>query len=200
MRILACSIFFWMVLAAPIPVLHAQPGDPVIIMPRPEEALQGLVQITGSSDVPGFAFSEISFTYAVDSTGTWFLIAADTQPVADGALAIWDTTAISDGEYVLRLRVTLTDGSSHDAIIPGLRVRNYTPVETPTPAPVVPDATSRPTITPTSTPVATPTNLPHNPAELGPMDVSASLLYGGMTAVVIFVIISVYLWLRRKLS
>jgi hypothetical protein len=158
------------------------------------------VQIIGSSDVPGFASAEVSIAIANDPTGTWYPLATNEQPVTNGTLASLDTTIISDGEYDLRLRVTLVDGNFRDAIVSGLRVRNSTPIETPTSPMVAPVTSPLPTELPTQTRFATPTALPHNPAKLGPGDVSASLLYGGMAAFVIFVIVSLYLWLRRKLS
>ena len=197
MRILASSLFFWMVLASPVLVNHARSGDPVIVAPRPGDVLQGVVTISGSSDVNGFVSGEVSFSYADDQTGTWFLIAMNSQPVS-ATLATWDTTVITDGNYDLRLRVTLTNGGFRDAIVAGLRVRNYTPVETPTPTAFVPEATPLPTIPSTPTPFPTPTALSHNPATLAPADVSTSFLYGGLAAILIFLIISLYLWLRRK--
>jgi hypothetical protein len=198
MRIIVCALFLGMVLAPPVLRRNAQIGDPVIVAPRPGDVLQGVVSITGSSDVTGFVSAEVSFTYADDPTGTWFLITMNSQPVTNDKLATWDTTVITDGDYVLRLRVYLTDGSFRDISVSSLRVRNYTPVETPTPIPVAPEATPFPTVTPTSTPFPTPTALPRNPATLAPMDVSTSILYGGLTAILIFVIIGIYLWLRRK--
>ena len=198
MRILACSLFFGMFLASPVLVRNAQFGDPVIVAPRPGDVLQGVVTIAGSSDFTGFVSAEVSFTYADDPTGTWFLIAMNSQPVFNDRLAIWDTTVITDGDYVLRLRVYLTDGSSGEALVSGLRVRNYTPVETPTPMALAPEATPLSTITPTATPFPTPTALPRNPAALAPTDVAASILYGGLAAILTFVIVGIYLWLRRK--
>jgi len=53
-------------------------------------------------------------------------------------------------------------------------------------------------ITPTATPFPTPTALPRNPATLAPIDVSASILYGGLVAISTFVIVGIVLWLRRK--
>ncbi len=198
MRILACSLFFGMVLASSVLARNAQFGDPVIVEPRPGDVLQGVVTIAGSSDVTGFVSAEVSFTYADDPTGTWFLITMSSQPVFNDRLATWDTTVITDGDYVLRLRVYLTDGSSREALVSGLRARNYTPVETPTPMALAPEATPLSTITPTATPFPTPTALPRNPAALAPTDVSASILYGGLAAILTFVIVGIYLWLRRK--
>ncbi len=187
-----------MLLATTVLEQNVQFGDPVIVAPRPGDVLQGVVTIAGSSDVTGFVSAEVSFTYADDPTGTWFLIALNSQPVFNDKLAAWDTTVITDGDYVLRLRVYLTDGSSREALVSGLRVRNYTPVETPTPMALAPEAPPLSTITPTATPFPTPTALPRNPAALAPTDVSASILYGGMAAILTFVIVGIYLWLRRK--
>lgn len=199
MRILACSLFFGMVMASSGLVVNAQTGGPVIGSPRSGGVLQGVVTISGSSDITGFVSAEVSFTYAEDPTGTWFTVALNNQPVLNDGLATWDTTVITDGDYVLRLRVYLIDGSSREVLVSGLRVRNYTPVETPTPIPIAPEATPLPTITPTAIPFPTPTSLPRNPATLAPTDVSASIVYGGLMAITIFIIVSIYLWLRRKI-
>jgi len=198
MRMLACSMLFGLVVASSVLVRNAQFGDPVIVAPRPGDVLQGVVTIAGSSDVTGFGSAEISFTYTDDPTGTWFLISKNSQPIFNERLASWDTTVITDGDYVLRLRVYLIDGSFHEVLVSGLRVRNYTPVETPTPMAIAPKATPLATFTPTATPLPTPTALPRNPAVLAPTDISASIIYGGLAAILIFVVISIYLWLRRK--
>ncbi len=198
MRILAWSSIFAILLASPVLARNAQFGDPVIVAPRTGNVLQGVVTIAGSSNVTGFVSAEVSFTYAGDPTGTWFLIAVNSQPIFNDALATWDTTVITDGDYVLRLRVFLTDGSSREALVSSLRVRNYTPVETPTPVALAPEATSLSTITPAATAFPTPTALPRNPAALAPTDVSTSILLGGMAAMLIFVIVGIYLWMRRK--
>jgi len=171
---------------------------PAILSPQLGEVLQGVVTIRGSSRAAGFMSSEVDFAYTGDATGTWFLIADGSQPVDSNTLATWDTTSITDGNYNLRLRVYLSDETHLDEIIPNLRVRNYTPVETPTPA----LTTSTPTLTPTDTliptPFPTPTPLPLNPAVLTTKDISTSLAYGGLGAVIFIVVFGVYLWLRRK--
>src|SRR5450759_3714885 len=172
MRILRSSLIFWMVLSIPFQARTAQVGDAVIESPRPGDVLQGVVTVIGSSDVNGFASAEISFSYMDDPTGTWFLLANNVQPVSKSTLATWDTTVITDGNYVLRLRVNLTDGSSQESLISELHVRNYTPVETPTPLPVTPEATPPPTSTATLETFPTPTALGQNPAILAPMDVT----------------------------
>ena len=200
MRILLQAYFSFLLLTVPSLARFNQESNPAIDSPQAGDALQGVVTVVGSSNLPGFVSAQLSFSYVDDPTGTWFLIANLNQPVLNQTLITWDTTSISDGNYTLRLRVFLTDGSTHDVLVPDLRVRNYTPVETPTPAPTVPQATPLPTITPTPTPFSTPTQLAHNPAVLATSDVSFSILYGGSAVIILFIIIGIYLWVKRKIS
>jgi hypothetical protein len=172
--------------------------SPAVVSPRPGEALQGKIAITGTSDAIGFLSSELAFAYPGDPTGTWFLIAQSGQPVQAGMLAEWDTTAITDGTYTLRLRVFLDDGTSLEILVPDLRVRNYTPVETATPDPI--SATGTPTlfaVTPTiRLPTSTP--LPPNPAALTPSRILSSLGYGALAAVAFLFFLFIYNRLRRN--
>ena len=173
------------------------PGPQVSIRsPQAGEALQGQVTITGSSNVAGFASAEVSFAYANDPTGTWFLITSSGQPMAQGTLAVWDTMTITDGLYTLRLRVKLGDGSYIDAIVPDLRVRNYTPVETSTPTAAPVHATPVPNAIATVTPYPTPTALPSNPAALSPSRIYASLGYGALIVAALFLLFGLYARLR----
>ena len=187
------------VLAGAFPgAAFAQVDQPVITAPAAGDALQGVVSIEGTSQVDGFASTEISFEYSGDPTGTWFQIATSTQAVQAGVLASWDTTAISDGNYDLRLRVILSDGKSLEVMVTNLRVRNYTPVETPTPTTVVPESTPLPTPTLTPTPFFTPTAQPANPAALTTTQVVASIGVGGLAAVSLLLLLGLYVWLRRR--
>ncbi|MGD0750790.1 MAG: hypothetical protein ABSA23_05210 [Anaerolineales bacterium] len=176
----------------------AAQGLPAIISPQQGEVLQGVVTIRGSSTITGFQSSEVDFAYTGDPSGTWFLISQSSQPVDSNTLATWDTTSITDGNYNLRLRIYLNDGTHLDVIGSNLRVRNYTPVETPTPAPTAIKPTLAPTYTLTPTPFPSPTPLPVNPAVLTPADISTSLAYGGLGAVVLIIIVGIYFWLRRN--
>ena len=185
----------WLTRASPV---SAQaPGSLVSIRsPQAGEALQGQVTITGSSNVAGFASAEVSFAYANDPTGTWFLITSSGLPVAQGTLAVWDTMTITDGLYTLRLRVKLDVGSYVDAIVPALRVRNYTPVETSTPTAAPLQATPVTNATATATPYPTPTALPPNPAALSPSNIYTSLGYGALVVAALFLLFGLYTRLR----
>jgi hypothetical protein len=173
-------------------------GLPAILSPQPGEVLQGMVTIRGSSNETGFLSSEVDFAYSGDTTGTWFLVGTDNQPVDSDTLATWDTTTITDGNYNLRLRIYLSDGTHLESIVSNLRVRNYTSVETPTPAPTAIQPTQTPGDMLTPTPYPSPTSLPVNPAVLTPADISTSLAYGGLGAVILIIILGIYLGLRRN--
>jgi hypothetical protein len=173
-------------------------AEPVLIIRSPGagQAVQGSVSVEGGSSVPGFVSAELEFAYAGDPTGTWFLIAEASQPVQDGVLAQWDTGAITDGDYNLRLRVLLQNGNHIETLVPGLRVRNYTPVETDTPTPVTPTLTQVPGETPVVTPTReirpTPTPLPPNPAEITSSDLLSSLGKGALAILGLFALLGAY--------
>jgi len=195
---------FSMSLLLPVGVLQTQsdpatPGPgPTILSPSPGQALQGIVPITGNIAVQGFQSAEISFTYQGDPRQTWFLIGELNSPVAEGHLLDWDTTTITDGEYSLNLAVTMESGEVLTTTVEGLRVRNYSPIETDTPYPTAtpaPGDTTVPTTTPTSsgTPIPfTPTPLPTNPAIITTRDVTLSLGKGVLAVVGMFALIGLY--------
>lgn len=183
-------------------VFLAQTGAPSITFPAAGETLRGVVNVTGTSAVDGFFFAEIAFSYASDPSGTWFLIQTSEQPVTEGLLAVWDTTSITDGEYNLRLRVSLQDGTQLEAVVTGLSVRNYTP-DTPTPSstPAPTESLAPATLTPiptgTSRPPSTPTPFAPNPAALDTPAIYASLGRGALTILLLFLVFGIFLRLRR---
>jgi hypothetical protein len=183
----------------------AQQTEPSITSPAAGDAIQGSVNVLGTSNLTGFVSMELAFAYASNPTETWFLIATSDQPVNNGTLGIWDTTGITDGVYSLRLRVYLTEGSHQDAVIAGLRVRNYTPIETATPVetltptPELVEPTPIANATPTSTPFPTPTLLPTNPAMVTTGDVNNSLVYGALTAIIVFSLFGAMARSRRRI-
>lgn len=169
-----------------------------ISSPFAGQALRGVIAITGNSFIPGFTSAELSFAYANDPTGTWFLIAESQIAMENGLLMQWDTTTITDGEYQLRLVVRLANGQQQIASVTGLRVRNYTPVETetPTPSPTsLPGNTPEPTDTPTPTLTPIPptaTAVPPNPAVIGPRDLINNLGRGALGVIAFFSLMGIY--------
>jgi hypothetical protein len=189
--------------------LAMQQSAPVISAPVTGQKLQGKVDIIGTTDVPNFASAELAFTYASDSTENWFTIQVLSQPMPESVLAVWDTSFISDGDYKLRLRVTLQDGSFQDVIVTDLHVRNYTP-DTPTPVvtiAVTETSTALPFLPPTEvvlteastqTPRSTPTQLPPNPVSLTADKIYASVRRGAFIIIILFVIFGFFTRLRRS--
>ena len=181
--------------------------SPVISAPAVGQTLQGKVDITGTTSVPNFASAELDFAYASDSGDNWFTIQTLSQPVADSVLATWDTSLISDGDYKLRLRVALQDGSFQDVVVTDLHVRNYTP-DTPTPVvtiAITETPTDLPLLSPTpivelptELPRLTPTPLALNPASLTTDEIYASLGRGAFVIVVLFIIFGLLTRFRRS--
>lgn len=191
--------------AAPILTSTGVP-QPTITEPLPGQALQGKINIIGSTNAADFQMTEVEFAYANNPTVTWFLIEQLYEPVSDGLISQWDTSTISDGVYDLRITVHLEVGSQTITIIPGLRVRNYTPIETATPtltSTLQPGNTPEPTMTPSpANTIVPPTNtpLPTNPARLSNSDISRSMGFGALLTLCGFLLIGVYIIIRNYVT
>jgi hypothetical protein len=189
-------------------ILLTQTANISITSPQSGDVLQGQVEITGNMDVPNFASAELAFSYVSNPADSWFTI--QTFPQSAHAerptLAIWDTSTLTDGDYILHLRVFLQDGSSQDVVISELKVRNDTP-----PASVVPTATESPElISRIPLPISTvqpatafpsfpsPTPLPANPAAVTSSSIYSTFARGALIALVIFIIFSLLLRLRKS--
>lgn len=160
------------------------------------DVLQGVVSIQGTVKAEQFSHYEVSFAYASDTTGTWFLIAQGSQPVENGLLASWDTSLITDGDYRLRVLIRLLDGSSEELLLPNIRVRNYTVVETKViPAELTVLTASPATETPTATQtVETAANMPFagNPGSISEADFGKMLAVGASISVLLFILFGLY--------
>lgn len=180
--------------AKPTPTIIPKVGDISIKVnsPLPGQAIQGNVSIQGETNVEGFSRGELSFAYQNDTTDTWFFIQSTDAP-AKGELFRWDTTAITDGNYSLRLVVTLNDGRQSTVIIPGLRVRNYSPIETETPAPAQNNPALNPQGTPSPSPRikhSTPTPLPANSLSISQHDIYKFFSQGAIVALIFVIAIT----------
>ncbi|NPA26786.1 MAG: hypothetical protein GXO36_04225 [Chloroflexi bacterium] len=155
--------------ATPTPWVSPAPGTIGLDAPLPGAALQGRVTIHGHTAAPGFRAARLDLGYRQPQVA-WFPLAQWTQPQTQGPLYTWDTTAVADGWYILRLTVTLANGQTLVHEVP-VQVRNHTQPE-PTPTnwarplargPGTPTALGpTPTVTPWPLPRATPA--PEDPA------------------------------------
>jgi len=190
-------------------MIAAQDTPPIALTsPNTGDILRGQVTITGTTDVPGFVSAKLDFAYASNQTGSWFALQTLSQPVQDSALFTWDTTTVTDGEYVLRLQVFLADSTTQEVTVP-VRIQNDTPIPTTTP---VPTATLEEFVsvqiptpfllaasaTPTDVPRPTPTPLPANPVALSQNEIYASLGRGALVMLGLFVFSGIALRLRRS--
>jgi hypothetical protein len=187
-------------------MVAAQTAPPIAITsPAAEEVLRGQVTVTGTLDVNSFASAQLDFAYASNPTDTWFTLQTFSQPMIDEALTVWDTTSITDGDYVLRLRVSFEDGTFQEVTVP-VRVGNDalpTPTLEPTATPegvgvLVPTPfllAASPT--PTDVPRPTPTPLPANPASLRHEEIYASLKRGALVILGLFVLAGLVIRIRR---
>jgi hypothetical protein len=193
-------------------LIAAQDPQPVAITsPASGEVLRGQVNIIGSIDAPNFVSAQLDFAYASDITlargqaGTWFPLQALSQPVFDSPLFTWDTTTISDGEYILRLRVFSSDGTVETVQVPIILQNDLLPTPTlaPTstaeavgvqlPTPFLLAASP----TPTDVPRPTPTPLPANPASLDQTRIYASLGRGAIVILGLFALAGLMIRFRR---
>ena len=189
-----------------------QGNIPSITSPQTGETLRGQVQIQGLMDIPNFASAELAFTFdasASDPAASWFPIQTFPQPIQNPTLATWDTTAVTDGEYALRLRIFLLDGTSQDVIVNTLKIRNNEPLPTPTITPTEAVFEFQPLDqTPgvsnernTPTPVvlySTATPLPANPASLTTSSIVTIFWQSAVLVVILFAFFSLLLRLRKN--
>jgi hypothetical protein len=189
-------------------LVAAQDTPPLAVTsPRAGDVLRGQITITGTTDIPDFLSAQLDFTYASNLAGNWFTLQTFSQPAQASALAIWDTTLITDGDYVLRLRVALADGTFQEVTVP-IKVQNDAPFSTPTPLPTTtPEfeiGVQIPTPfllaaspTPTEVPRPTPTALPTNPVSLSQSTIYASLSRGALVIIGLFIFTGLAIRSRR---
>ena len=179
-----------------------------ITSPAADDVLRGQITITGTVDVPSFVSAQLDFAYASNPTNTRFNIQTFSQPVIASTLATWDTTSITDGDYVLRLRVNFEDGTTQEVSVP-IKIGNDA---VPTLSPTL-EATSTPeeitvliptpfllavSPTPTDLPRPTPTDLPSNPVSLEQGEIYASLGRGALVILGMFVLAGLIIRVRRS--
>jgi hypothetical protein len=97
------------------------PGQIDITSPKPGVQIQGAIALKGTATIPNFGFYKYEF--APIGTETWAAIQASRKPVQDGDLGTWDTSAITTGDYQLRLVVTDNQGNELPACVIPVRIK-----------------------------------------------------------------------------
>lgn len=170
-------LFILVCLLLPTRLVRAQ-GDVAILSPSDGEGVKGRIIITGYIKATNAVRYDLDFAYSGQESAGWQPITTADKPSEDGSLGVWDTTAISDGNYTVRLRVYLSDGQTSDHLVSGVRVRNYSVMETSAPSALTGITTSQPTATLVSLlPVGTPSKaLPPNPAAITNQKLQVNLI------------------------
>jgi hypothetical protein len=137
LRILLAGLFF-LAGVAPVAASPSQQSPFVgqIISPQPNsEALRGSVEIVGIATHPNFWKYDI-YALTGRAEDDWLPVATGVEQRVDSParLAIWDTTRVPDGEYILLLRVWDRDQGLQDFQFAPYAVANSRPPDTPTPA------------------------------------------------------------------
>jgi PKD repeat protein len=112
-----------------------------IISPVPGNVVAGNVQVLGSAIHPNFLQYQLEFGPDPNPGNLWYLIGGvRLVPVTNNLLGVWSTTdgRSPDGNYQLRLRVFLRDGSVVQTVVNNIRVQNQVPTLNPTPTQSVP--------------------------------------------------------------
>jgi hypothetical protein len=89
-------------------LIGCTPNQIMITSPKAGEEVKGTVELVGTVNVPNFGF----YKYEVARSGsdTWATISADRNTVSNGKIGDWNTTALTPGDYQLRLVVTDNQG------------------------------------------------------------------------------------------
>lgn len=77
-----------------------------ITSPESAAPVDGLVIVRGRANSENFQFFRLE--YQPSGSDSWVLISQTGQPVDDGTLGVWDTSALTPGIYTLRLTVVDT--------------------------------------------------------------------------------------------
>jgi len=86
------------------------PGQIELTFPTPGEEIRGSIELTGTVNIPNFGFYK--YEVAPSGSDTWATIAAGRTVVVDAALGGWDTSALTPGDYQLRLVVIDNQGTA----------------------------------------------------------------------------------------
>ena len=96
------------------------PGQIDITTPKSGDTLKGSIELVGSANVPNFGFYKYEF--APLGSDTWATIVANNKVIQDGNLGSWNTSAITPGDYQLRLVVSDNQGNNLPACVVPVRI------------------------------------------------------------------------------
>ncbi len=98
------------------------PGMIEIIAPGSGSEIGGVVQITGTVNIPNFGFYKLEMKRLEESE--WLTILAGNEPKTIGLLGAWNTSLLSPGNHQLRLVVADNQGQTLPPCTIEVRVTN----------------------------------------------------------------------------
>jgi hypothetical protein len=96
------------------------PGQVEFTSPKPGEEIKGTIDLIGTVNISNFGFYK--YEVAPNGGSNWATISADRVTVMNNSLGRWDTTALTPGDYQLRLVVTDNQGNSLPPCVIPVRV------------------------------------------------------------------------------
>jgi len=96
------------------------PGQLDLTSPAAGDEIRGIIDLIGTVNISNFGF----YKYEVAPLGsdTWATISAGRTVVSNASLGRWNTTALTPGDYQLRLVVTDNQGIAQPACVVPVRV------------------------------------------------------------------------------
>ncbi len=122
----------------PIVVINAESAkaenpNVVITYPPAVYVVRGLVELRGTANQAGMAnyfieFSSLALNPTLNQNSGWIpAVLPNAVPVVNGVLGIWDTRALPDGLYALRLSANVSGSAPIRYIVSPIRVENNPP-------------------------------------------------------------------------
>ncbi len=96
------------------------PNQIMVSSPKPGEEIKGSIELIGTVNISNFGFYK--YEVAPQGSDNWATISAGRVIVNDAPLGRWDTTALTPGDYQLRLVVTDNQGQALLACIVPVRI------------------------------------------------------------------------------
>lgn len=182
-------------------IVLAQADEITIISPSDLQVLQGVMEVQARVSTDDVLSYELLFGYSGETNErNLFLLAQGNAFPKEEPLYRWDTTLIPDGDYRLVLRVYFSNGEKREAVIDGVKVRNYSPVESPTASDLI--LSTEPVLeTPANTPLPvsfTPTPPRPNPGSIQPTQWTGSVVRGIAVSLLLFIGFGMVLSLRKR--
>ena len=112
---------------SPLTALPSQsgcvPGSVQIAVPVSGSEIEGVVEISGTVNIPNFGFYKLEMKRLEDSA--WLTILAGNEPKVNGLLGSWNTSLLSPGNHQLSLVVSDNQGATLPPCVIEVRVTNF---------------------------------------------------------------------------